>query len=159
MKICEYKSEYQQRVVKLILHIQQDEFKIPISIDNQPDLMNIEDFYQREGNFWVALSGNEVVGTVALISIGNGNCVLRKMFVDEVYRGKDKGISGELLSQALKWADEKHFNNIFLGTTPNFVAAHRFYEKNNFIEINREELPETFPVMEVDKIFYRYHIK
>jgi hypothetical protein len=33
-----------------------------------------------------------------------------------------------------------------------------FYEKNNFIEIKEEELPDEFPVMEVDKKFYCYYL-
>ncbi len=34
------------------LHIQQNEFKVPITINEQPDLMDIENFYQKDGNFW-----------------------------------------------------------------------------------------------------------
>jgi len=143
----------------MILQIQQDEFSLPISIKDQPDLEDIENFYQKNGNFWVALDDDKVVGTTALISIGNGDGTLRKMFVKKEYRGKDKGISSSLLSFLLNWAGENNYKRIFLGTTPQFLAAHRFYEKNNFINIQKEDLPETFPVMKVDKIFYRYIIK
>ena len=39
---------------------------------DQPDLLQIPQFYQSgAGNFWVALDGEEVVGTVALLDIGN----------------------------------------------------------------------------------------
>jgi len=43
---------------------------------------------------------------------------------------------------------------LFLGTTAQFVAAHRFYEKHGFREIARPDLPPTFPVMSVDTKFY-----
>ncbi len=158
IKICEYKALYQQGVIELILHIQQDEFKIPITINEQPDLMDIENFYQMDGNFWVALFENDVVGTVAIKNIGNRNAMLRKMFVKEAYRGKDKEISYRLLSQLLNWASEKHFRTVFLGTTPQFLAAHRFYEKHNFTEVTKDELPEEFPLMDVDKKFYCYQL-
>jgi hypothetical protein len=46
-------------------------------------------------------------------------------------------------------------SDIFLGTTAKFLAAHRFYEKNGFHEIGRDELPAAFPVMTVDTKFYR----
>ncbi|MES1217848.1 MAG: GNAT family N-acetyltransferase, partial [Bacteroidota bacterium] len=39
-----------------------------------------------------------------------------------------------------------------------FIAAQRFYEKNGFKEIRKQELPETFPVMEVDIKFYRFSV-
>ena len=44
---------------------------------------------------------------------------------------------------------------IYLGTTEKFLAAHRFYEKNGFAEVRRDELPSAFPVMAVDSKFYR----
>ena len=48
------------------------------------------------------------------------------------------------------------FTEVLLGTTEKFVAAQRFYEKNGFAEIEREELPVTFPLMAVDVKFYTY---
>jgi hypothetical protein len=45
--------------------------------------------------------------------------------------------------------------DIFLGTTGKFLAAHRFYEKNAFTEIDAAELPPAFPRMAVDTKFYR----
>ena len=37
--------------------------------------------------------------------------------------------------------------------TEKFIAAHRVYQKNGFKKIQKQELPETFPVMEVDNKF------
>jgi RimJ/RimL family protein N-acetyltransferase len=48
---------------------------------------------------------------------------------------------------------------IFLGTTPHFLAAHKFYERNGFQEISKDKLPETFPNIKVDSKFYRYQLK
>ncbi len=47
---------------------------------------------------------------------------------------------------------------IYLGTTPKFIAAYRFYEKNKFEEIAKESLPTAFPIMSVDTKFYKYEI-
>ena len=45
---------------------------------------------------------------------------------------------------------------VFLGTTARFLAAHRFYAKHGFGEIAVAELPDAFPIMEVDtRFFYR----
>lgn len=157
--IQEYKDEYKGDIVKMILKIQQEEYNLPITENDQPDLANIPAFYQEnDGNFWVSIYHDQVVGTIALKNIGDGNVVLRKMFVIQEYRGKEKGISKKLLSRLLDWARQKHFREIFLGTTPQFLAAHRFYEKNGFNEIQKENLPTNFPVMEVDKKFYSYRL-
>ncbi len=159
INICEYKSDYCQRIIEMILEIQQDEYKIPISLKDQPDLEDIEKYYQRRGKFWVAVDENSVIGTIGIIDIGDGNAVLRKMFVKKEYRGKDMGVSKKLLAQLLKWAAQNNFHRVYLGTTLQFLAAHRFYEKNQFVEIPKETLPANFPVMEVDKKFYRYDIQ
>jgi N-acetylglutamate synthase-like GNAT family acetyltransferase len=52
------------------------------------------------------------------------------------------------------WARQQGVRQIFLGTTAKFLAAHRFYEKNGFRQIEQAELPPTFPVMVVDTRFY-----
>jgi GNAT superfamily N-acetyltransferase len=156
----EYSTEYQSQVVDLILHIQKDEYNIAITKEDQPDLLDIENFYQcGNGNFWVALSEETVVGTIALLDIGNRKTALRKMFVKQNYRGKTFNVSNQLLHHAIGWARVRSIEEIYLGTTPQFVAAHRFYEKNDFVSIAPEELPIGFPVMKVDKKFYRYVIQ
>jgi len=70
--VKEYTNDYQQQVVDLILHIQQLEYNIAITKNDQPDLFEIEEFYQKEnGNFWIALYDNKMVGTISLLDIGN----------------------------------------------------------------------------------------
>ncbi|KAF6570239.1 GNAT family N-acetyltransferase [Paenibacillus polymyxa] len=156
----EYSTESQSQVVDLILHIQKDEYNIAITKEDQPDLLDIENFYQRgNGNFWVALREGTVVGTVALLDIGDRKAALRKMFVKQNYRGKTFNVSNQLLHHAIGWAKERSIEEIYLGTTPQFVTAHRFYEKNGFVSVDPGELPISFPVMKVDKKFYRYIIQ
>lgn len=159
MEIREYKTEFKNDIAEMILKIQQEEYSIPIKIEDQPDLANIETFYmQEDGNFWVYTHEGEIVGTLALKNIENGNAILRKMFVKKEYRGKEFGIAKKLLDKSIEWAREKNFSKLFLGTTEKFLAAHRFYEKNGFQEIMKKELPPNFPIMAVDKKFYRYDV-
>jgi len=152
-----YSPVYQQEVIDLILSIQQTEFGLPITLEAQHDLENIPEFYQKEnGNFWIAIVENKVIGSIALLDIGDSRGALRKMFVRKDFRGKEYGIGYTLLNNLLEWAGQKKFKEILLGTTDRFVAAQRFYEKNGFTVIEKQLLPKEFPVMEVDVKFYRY---
>jgi GNAT superfamily N-acetyltransferase len=142
-------------VAALIIPIQREEFGIPITLADQPDLTDIPGFYQRgAGNFWVALHENSVVGTIALLDIGNDQGALRKMFVAPAFRGREHGTARHLLDALLAWAQAHAVRDVYLGTTEKFLAAHRFYEKHGFQEIARTKLPAGFPVMAVDTRFY-----
>ncbi|WP_066307227.1 GNAT family N-acetyltransferase [Bacillus sp. FJAT-29814] len=157
--VKQYSNEYQDQVVELILHIQQQEYNIAITKNDQPDLFTIADFYQKgKGNFWVATYDDKVVGTISLLDIGNNQVALRKMFVDEEYRGSKFKTASLLLNNAMKWAKESSIKTVYLGTTPQFLAAHRFYEKNGFTSIDVKDLPENFPVLNVDKKFYKFSV-
>jgi len=159
IKIKAYSQDHEQDVIGLITSIQQNEFGIPVTIEQQPDLKDIPNFYQKnKGNFWIATGEGRVVGTIGLLDIGNSQGALRKMFVDEMYRGKNHSVGQILLDELLVWAKTSSFKKIILGTTSKFLAAQRFYEKNNFIEIDKELLPMTFPVMIVDTKFYERKI-
>lgn len=155
IKISPYNVIYRDCVVDLILEVQRNEFGIEITAADQPDLANIPDFYQKgTGNFWVAIEAETIVGTISLLDIGNSQAALRKMFVKKEYRGAPYNIARSLLDAALAWAGEQGIIDIFLGTTPKFLAAHRFYEKNGFRLIPKESLPGSFPIMKVDTRFY-----
>ena len=90
--------------------------------------------------------------------IENGQAALRKMFVAERCRGPSVRVGAKLLESLLIHARQKHLKSIYLGTTEQFVAAHRFYEKNGFVPIDVRSLPPTFPLMAVDTRFYRLQL-
>jgi hypothetical protein len=103
--IAPFADADQQGVLDVILPIQQREFGIPITEADQPDLMNIAEFYQSgAGGFWVARSNGEVIGTVGLKDIGSGQTALRKMFVAAAFRGRELGVAGKLLDVLLAHA-------------------------------------------------------
>jgi N-acetylglutamate synthase-like GNAT family acetyltransferase len=156
VRIRTYRDDDREGVVAVILPIQQGEFGIPITAADQPDLADVAGFYQTgTGEFWVAEIDREIVGTVALKDMGNDQAALRKMFVAQAVRGKSGGVSGKLLDALLKHARQSGLTDIFLGTTDKFLAAHRFYEKNGFVEVAKSSLPAAFPVMAVDSKFYQ----
>ena len=155
IEIVPFAPQHAEGVGALIVGIQRDEFQIPITLEDQPDLQDIPAFYQQgAGNFWVAVSEGKVVGTVALRDIGGHKGALRKMFVHASYRGPKHGVSADLLSTLLEWARARGLKDVYLGTTEKFLAAHRFYERNGFRQIGANELPPSFPKMALDTRFY-----
>ena len=154
-RVVPFTPVYEEQVVDLILSVQRNEFGIDITAEQQPDLREIPAYYQTgRGNFWVALASGKVVGTISLLDIGNRQAALRKMFVHLEHRGATTGTAKRLLEVLLTWAGSQGVREIFLGTTPRFHAAHRFYEKNGFSRIGKNELPEAFPIMKVDTRFH-----
>lgn len=156
IEIVPFSRNHQTGVIDLILAIQQGEFEFTISVEEQPDLLDIPGFYQQgRGGFWVALADREVVGTIGLRDIGNQQGALRKMFVKASHRGKEQGVASRLLEELISSARSTGVRDVFLGTTEKFVAAHRFYEKNGFVQIRPDALPVAFPRMALDTRFYR----
>jgi N-acetylglutamate synthase-like GNAT family acetyltransferase len=160
LEILPFEPRFQREVVELIVSIQRGEFGIDITAAQQPDLHDIPGFYQvRGGGFWVALEGGRVVGTISLLDIGEGQGALRKMFVQDAFRGARAGTAQRLLDTLLDHARGEDVRDVFLGTTSKFLAAHRFYAKNGFREIAKSDLPSAFPVMAVDDRFFRRRLE
>lgn len=155
-QIVPYRNEFQREVAALIVGIQAQEFGIAITLEEQPDLLDVDGFYRQEqGDFWIAVSGSRVIGTISLKDIGNHQGALRKMFVHPDFRGREKGVAAGLLNRLLEEGEKRGFKEIFLGTTEKFEAAQRFYEKNGFQIVDPIHLPPAFPRMKQDTRYYR----
>jgi putative acetyltransferase len=127
-----FENQDTEQIVDLILNIQQNEFNVPITINEQQDLLNIPTFYQqRKGNFWVA---------------------------KYEFRGKEFGIAQQLFDILSRAAKQAEMTNIYLGTLERLQAAIRFYERNGFTLIEKENLPKLFPIMAVDTHFFEQKI-
>lgn len=144
-----------QSIIDLILPIQQIEFNVPITLEGQPDLLDIETNYHKTGgNFWGAKSDGELIGTIGLMAVGHNAGVIRKMFVKKEFRGKELGVAQQLLEKLIAYSKEQGIADIYLGTVDMLKAAHRFYERNGFEKIAVEDLPVYFPRMMADTLFY-----
>lgn len=159
IRIQQYNIEHRDAVIQLILDIQQKEFNLDVTIEDQPDLQAVPEAYiQQNGNFWTALDADKVVGTIALTDLGDGKAALRKMFVHAGYRGKEAVVAKRLLSTLLDWAKESGFRDVYLGTAAPLHAAHRFYEKNGFTEVKRSDVPAGKYLLALDTKFYHYRL-
>lgn len=142
-----YKSHFQEEINSMLLEIS-NEFESSIFSNDKKNKTIIYDKY------WVAQKGQEIIGTVAILLIENGCAILKNMFVKKDYRGKRFNVSHTLLLKALNWCKSENITNIYLGTMEQFIAAQKFYKKNGFHKIDRNELPESFIHNPLDSVFY-----
>jgi GNAT superfamily N-acetyltransferase len=153
-------NEYANAVIDLVLNIQQKEFNIAITLKDQPDLLNIKDFYHAGGGgFWGAFINDELVGTIALVKFDDKAAAIRKMFVKKEYRGKEHAIAQRLLDTLIQYCKENGIDDLYLGTVSILEAALRFYERNHFTGIEKERLPKAFPLMSADNVFRHLTLK
>ena len=79
---------------------------------------------------WVALSGEDVVGSVALRDLGDGVLELKRMYLRPDQRGR--GLGRRLLELALEWSRGHEAHTVRLDTSDRMVAAQRLYEGYGF---------------------------
>jgi GNAT superfamily N-acetyltransferase len=148
-------NEYGKQILDLILPIQQIEFNVPVTLNGQPDLLDVEKYYHGTGgSFWGAIANGELVGTIALLDTGNQAGAIRKMFVKKEFRGKERGIAQLLLLELIRYCAKNDIRDLFLGTVDMLKAAHCFYERNGFERLKSEEMPEYFPRMMGENVYY-----
>jgi putative acetyltransferase len=148
-------------VAALVLPIQQLEFGVAITLEAQPDILDIDRSFNRDrSGLWGAFVDEQLVGTIGLLDIGpahgmgSAHGVVRKMFVHAAYRGKQWGIAQGLLDNLVRHCRDAGIKDLWLGTIHTMGAAARFYERNGFVKISKNELPGHFPLMAVDDTFY-----
>ena len=153
LKIETYSGKYDDEIINLILSIQNDEAKIGLSLQEQPDLLDIHHCYQQSGGeFWIALSDGRVIGTIGLMLKENHCAVLKKFFVEKAFRLQKVGLS--LYNELLKYAISKGVHHIILDTPAVAHASHKFYEKAGFYRISAAELPMAYSYPDRDSILY-----
>lgn len=151
--IHKFEKKWQAQVADLVLGIQNGEFNLGVTLAMQIDLHDTEKFYEN-GGFWVAIEAEKVVGSIGLQELTAGVGILRKMFVDKDYRGKDLGIAQKLFDILLSKAKNMNIRQLYLDTPLIAHAAHRFYERNGFVETSRNALPSTYKFVEMPLKFY-----
>ena len=85
-----------------------------------------------EGNVWIALKDNVIIGTVAVVKKEEG-LYIRGMAVLPEARGSKTG--WKLLEQVQQYAVENNFKSLLLSTTPYLISAIHLYEKFGFKQI------------------------
>lgn len=156
MKIIPYENKYKNQVIALILYLQNFDNKVDLSLEEQPDMNDIENYYLKKGGgFWLAVNdSDDVVGTLGLMKKEKHFGVLKKFFVNPAYRGKDIGLSANLYSHLIRHAEQNNIDCIVLDTPANCVRAHHFYLKKGFQQIEHDQLPIDYDFPDRDSYFF-----
>lgn len=153
MKIETYSGKYDDEIIALILKIQNNEAKINLSLEEQPDLKNIKSYYQGSGGeFWIARSNDKVIGTLGLILRENNCAVMKKFFVDSAYRSQKVGLA--LYKKLLAFAILMEVHHIILDTPSVATASHKFYENAGFYKTDLEHLHIPYKYPDHNSILY-----
>src|SRR5437870_11182568 len=92
-----------------------------------PDLADPQAVYVA---VWVACSGNDVVGSVALREVGDDVLELKRMYLRPSQRGR--GLGKRLLATALDRARQDGARVVRLDTSERMEAARHLYEAHGF---------------------------
>jgi len=141
--IQRFKAAEQEEIKEFVLNIQNNEFHLGLTEDDQMDLRNIADYFL-DGGFWTAKIDGKIVGTIGLQYLNDDNAALKKMFVNKDFRGKELGIAQMLFDTLLDFAKDKNLKNIWLDTPSVANASHRFYERNGFVLSKKANLPDEY---------------
>ena len=153
MEIIKYQDIYKQQVIDLILHIQNSEAKINLTIEEQPDLLEVPLYYEKNGGaFWIAVEKEKVIGTIAFMNYGSGNAVLKKFFVRSDWRNQKIGYA--LYEKLITFLKDEKYKRVLLDTPSVATTSHRFYEKAGFRKITKENLPFRYEYPDRDSYLY-----
>jgi len=153
MEIIKYQEKYKDQIIDLILHIQNEEAKINLSIEEQPDLLNITEFYEKDGGqFWLAIDKDDVIGTIGFMNYGNNNAVLKKFFVRADCRKRKVGLA--LYETLYIYLKENDYKQILLDTPSVAKQSHSFYEKAGFRKTVKSQLPFSYDYPDRDSLLY-----
>ena len=159
--VTPFTAAHQQEVIDLILHIQNVESQLAISLDDQPDLRDIEQSYlSAGGGFWVALDEREkVVGTIGLLVKTTEVAVLKKFFVAADWRGAGKHCASRLYASLIAFARSRGLTTILLDTPSSSTRSHAFYRRQGFEEIARNELPVKYDYPDRGSLLFRLRLE
>ena len=94
---------------------------------------------RKDGHIFMAYVNSEVIGSVALIPMGNHVYEVSKMAVSPRLRGQ--GIGRRLLQHAISQARMLGARSLFLGSSTKLTNAVHLYESVGFSHVPPEKLP------------------
>jgi carbonic anhydrase len=103
------------------------------------------------GGLWLAVHDEVGVGCVALRPLDDRSAEVKRMYVDDAWRGR--GVGRALMETLVAAARERGYATLRLGTLDDMKVAQRLYESLGFRPIERYRPDEL-----VDTLFYELEL-
>jgi len=108
------------------------------------DLLDIENNYLRNGNFWVETAkgdDNRIIGTIAVKKEldSEDTALMKRFYLLPEYRGL--GLAQNLHNTVISWCKQNQIRKLHLWSDVRYTRAHFFYQKNGYEqgeEVERE---------------------
>lgn len=141
MEVRKIKKNEYAAAKDLIRSIMRDEFSTDLNAYPFQDIENIGASYGNLGEaFFVALDGDNVVGTVGVKREDERTAFIRRIFVDPAERGKK--IGSQLMDRAIDFCREVGYQEIVFKTTSRMQDALRLCMHKGFVEKAKIDLGE-----------------
>jgi len=132
ISIIDYQPKYAADFKRLNL-----EWLDKYNLTEQADLRMLDDpegqIFATGGCIFLAMAGEQVVATGALIQEAPGEYELAKMAVDPAFQGN--GISKLIIEKCLAEAVNKGAARVFLSSNSQLTTALKLYEKYGFVHV------------------------
>lgn len=148
MKIIEFESRYAKDFARLNYEWIEEYFSVEA---HDREMLDAPEEYiiNRGGQIFFAEIDDKIVGTVALIAVGDDSFELAKMAVDKNYRGFRIGEA--LMAACVEFSAKKGIKKIFLLSHTKLVPAINLYRKFGFEEIPLDsEIPYQRPDIQME---------
>lgn len=142
-----------KQIVAMVDTIQKDELKVdPTDLNVGIIRLEEEYYYNKSYNFWYATdSKGTIIGCVGLKKLDENNGEIKKFFVDKAYRGQQ--VAQKLLATLTKAAMKHGITHLWLGTIGRPESS-RFYTKEGFTAVDKNQLPPTYKKNSLDICFF-----
>ncbi len=131
--IRRFTSEDQKPVTELVAQIMNEEFHDEKAAYPTEDIDNIGNAYGALGEaFFVALSGQKLIGTVGIKKEDDRIALMRRLFVAAPYRRQQIGV--KLIDKVFQFCDEVGYKEIVFRTTSRMEGANRICQKCGFTQ-------------------------
>ncbi len=142
-----------RNILDLLTKIWKNEYLYYATKRDFPDIEFIEDNYHKKGgNFLVACFEDKIIGTIACSPLTTKSYALRRVFINSIFRCQ--GIAQSMMNKLL--GNFQSGTEFYLSSKEELgIAAKKFYIKNGFQIIEKDELPKDFPLYESDDLFMK----
>ena len=117
----------------------------------EDELINFPKKYEEpDGAFIIAKDNDKVIGCVGLKKLDDNICEMKRLFVNDIYRGK--GVGKRLVEKIIEEAKDKNYKKMRLDTLKTMESALKIYYKNNFYKIEPYYNNPNKDVVYIEKI-------